>query len=247
MAGHRLIRLRGSGSEYSTGNARIKFAKKITGNESVFTLHDGNKKITMSLNGARKKTAGEVTNTAPESGETTQLQKLMTLNKLSSKVLYADILDGVDLEYVLDGGSVKENIIVKEKKAAYSYSFTLKLNNLTAELAGNEILLKDGEEVFYTIPAPYMYDAAGAYSDAAEYALTNNGNGKYTLTVTADTEWINASDRAFPVTIDPPLITESEVSVSFEHAYVNSDYPNVCYPDSSEWDTGSMSRNSEAI
>lgn len=90
--------LESSGSEYSTGNVRIKFAKKITGNESVFTLHDGNKKITMSLNGAKKKTAGVVPNTAPESGNATQLQKLMTLNKLSSRILYADILDGVDLE-----------------------------------------------------------------------------------------------------------------------------------------------------
>ena len=28
------------GNEYSTNNAKIKFAKKITGNENVFTLHD---------------------------------------------------------------------------------------------------------------------------------------------------------------------------------------------------------------
>ena len=104
--------LTSSGNEYSTGNARIKFAKKITGNESIFTLHDGNRKITMSLVGASKKTAGAVTNTAPESGDATQLQKLMTLNKLTSKILYADILDGVDLEYVRDGGNVKENISI---------------------------------------------------------------------------------------------------------------------------------------
>ena len=219
--------LESSGSEYSTGNARIKLAKKITGNESLFTLHDGNRKITMSLIGARKKTTGTVTNTAPESGEATQLQKLMTLNKLSSRVMYADILDGADLEYVLDGGNVKENIIVKERKDTYSYSFTLALNNLTAELTDNEVILKDSGEIFYTIPAPYMYDAAGAYSEAAEYTLENNGNGKYTLTVTADSEWMNASGRAFPVTIDPPLMPAEALSVAFEHASVRS-VSNTC-------------------
>ncbi len=33
------------GNEYSTSNAKIKFAKKITGNESLFTIHEGNYKI----------------------------------------------------------------------------------------------------------------------------------------------------------------------------------------------------------
>ncbi len=219
--------LSASGSEYSTSNARIKFAKKITGNETLFTLHDGNRKITMSLDGAIKKTAGQVTNTEPERGETTKLQKLMTLNKLSSEVLYADILDGVDLEYVLNGGDIKENIIVKEKKDTYSYSFTLSLNNLEAELVGDEVILKDGDETFYTIPAPYMYDAEGAYSDAAEYTLADHGNGKYTLTVTADKDWMNADDRAFPVTIDPPIEKETSLVVSFTHASIDSENYNT--------------------
>ena len=99
------------GEEYSTGNARVKFVKKITGNNAIFTLHDGNKKITMSLNGAIKMTAGQVTNMHTEFGaDATELQKLMTLDKLSSKILYADILDGIDLEYVVDSLNIKENI-----------------------------------------------------------------------------------------------------------------------------------------
>ena len=85
-------RLESSGSEYSTGNARIKFAKKITGNETLFTLHDGNRNITMSLDGAIKKTAGQVTNTETEfDGNATKLQKLMTLDNLSSRIMYEDM------------------------------------------------------------------------------------------------------------------------------------------------------------
>lgn len=44
-----------NGSEYSTTNARIKFAKKITGNENLISLHEGNYKITMRLDNAIKK------------------------------------------------------------------------------------------------------------------------------------------------------------------------------------------------
>ncbi len=109
-----------SGSEYSTSNARIKFAKKITGNESIFTLHENNRKITLSLDGAIKKTTGVATNTETEFDETaTTLQKMMTLDKLSSRIIYEDILDGVDLEYIVVSNNVKENIIVKEQKDVY--------------------------------------------------------------------------------------------------------------------------------
>ena len=127
--------LASTGGEYATSNARVKFAKKITGNETLFMLHDGNRKITMSLSGAKKKVEGHVTNTQTDfDTEATQLQKLMTLNKLSSRILYQDILSDVDLEYVVQPDSIKENIIVKEQANAYSYTFDIKLNNLDASL-----------------------------------------------------------------------------------------------------------------
>ena len=119
-----------SGSEYATSNARVKFAKKTTGNETLFTLHDGNRKITMSLSGANKKVAGQVTNTQTEFPENaTQLQKMMTLDKLSSKILYPEILDGVDLEYVVNSCNIKENIIVK-------YMHFISNNKLSMQIYG---------------------------------------------------------------------------------------------------------------
>ena len=41
----------GAGGVYTNENARIKFAKKITGNEEIFSLHDKNTKITLALRG----------------------------------------------------------------------------------------------------------------------------------------------------------------------------------------------------
>ncbi|MBO5109487.1 MAG: hypothetical protein J6D21_02110, partial [Clostridia bacterium] len=77
--------LAASGSEFSTNNAKIKFAKKITGNETIFTLHDGNRKLTLSLNGALKKTDGVITNASADLGEdATELQKMTTLEKISA-------------------------------------------------------------------------------------------------------------------------------------------------------------------
>ena len=60
-----------------------------------------------------------------------------------------------------------------------------------------------GETVFI-VPAPYMVDANGAYSEAARYELSNK-NGALTLSLTVDTDWMNAQERAYPVSIDPSI------------------------------------------
>ncbi len=221
-------RLSDSSSEFSTRNARIKFAKKISGNEMLFTLHDGNRKITMSLDNATKKTIGVVTNHTTEfDNEATQLQKLMTLDNLSSEILYADILDGVDLQYVVESLNVKENIIVKERKDSYRYTFTIALNNLEAEmLEDGSVRIYDPstQETVYIIPTGFMYDANGEYSTAVVYTLANGGNGKYSLSVTADAAWINADERAFPVVIDPTV--EVNDSTSYEATFIHPLSPN---------------------
>ena len=215
--------LSSEGSEISTPNARIKFAKKITGNESLFTLHDGSSKLVMSLDGAIKKTSGVIENTDDRNTYSSDLQKLMTLEKLTSKIIYRDILDGVDLEYVIVSSNVKENIIVKKPLSCYTYTFTVSLNNLSA------VLLDDGSvsifdpqsgEQAYFIPHGYMYDAAGAYSDAVTYSLSDLGSGKYSFTVTADASWINSAVRSFPVTIDPTVNT---AATNYLDVYINTE------------------------
>ena len=200
-----------SGTEYSTSDARVKFVKKINGSKELFTLHEGNTKITVALPDAIKKTPGTVYNGSDPAGYT-ELQKMMNLERLTSRIVYADILDGADVEYVISQGSIKENIIVKERKESYSYTFNLSLNNLNAALGvgGNVYLRELSGAAKYVIPAPTVYDANGSLcpSEAAYYTLTYQGDGKYTLTVTVSSAWMNSADRAFPVTVDPPLWTE---------------------------------------
>lgn len=189
-------------------NARIKFSKKITGKGTLFTLHEGNRKITLSLPGAVKKTPATVVhNGTTNKKAATKLEELSTLSKTVSSVSYRNILPQTDIEYILQGNNIKENIVVNAPKERYSYTFELELCNLTAaRTSAGEITLRDGEETVYTLPAPFMYDADGKYSEAVDYTLTpSNGNGKYTLTVTADEGWLNAEERVFPVTIDPTI------------------------------------------
>ena len=220
-----------SGNEYSSANARIKFAKKITGNESLFTIHDGNRKITVSLDHAIKKTQGKVQNASADNRSESKLQKLMTLDKLTSEILYKDILADTDLQYIVNSGNIKENIIVKKSKDTYNYTFTLKLNNLDArsnEDGSISVFDPDAKEDVYHIPAPIVYDANGEYAPAtvSSYSLVVAGNHTYSLTVTVDSEWMNANERAFPVVIDPTISvsTSSVIDLDISSGNPNNNY-----------------------
>ena len=205
-------RLSESGSELSTGNSRIKFVKKITGNGNIFTLHENNTKITMGLVGAQKKTEGVVieNNSSDDAIEST-IGKMTNLENISSTIIYEDILVGVDIEYIVHSLNIKENIIVKDIKDNYSYTFTIELNNLTATLAndGNVYITTIDGETQYLIPAPIVFDANGTYApeDVSAYSLSTTGNGKYELNVTVASDWMNDEARAFPITIDPPMLS----------------------------------------
>ena len=218
-----------NGNEIFTSNARIKFAKKITGNGSLFTLHESNHKLTLSLIGAVKKTEGKIiaSESEGEKEEKKTLGKLINLENITSRVIYEDILEGVDIEYVLESTNLKENIIVKEKSEdGYSYSFELSLNNLTARMTpeGDVQIVNERGVVVYTIPAPVVYDSNGEYADpsSAQQSLEYMGNGKCRLTVSVSEDWMNAEERVYPVTVDPTL---SVADSSVIDLYIDSERP----------------------
>lgn len=81
----------------------------------------------------------------------------------------------------------------------------------------------------YYIPAPYMFDAKGERSTYVHYKLNDLDNGQYTLTVIADTDWVNNNSRVFPVMIDPTL----QQKILYD-TYINSSEPGTNYGTSSE-------------
>lgn len=212
----------GAGGEYSNSNTRVSFVKKITGSGKLFTFAEDDVEVSISVLNANKGIYGSVTN-CEDSEEFTELQKKMNLENLSSKVLYEEVFDGVDIEYVVQSLDIKENIIVKERSDEYTYSFEIKLKNLTPTLADDgSILLSDNEGTAkYIIPAPVVYDAAYTFAEdgIANYSLEGKNN-KYTLTVTVDPEWMNSESTLFPVTVDPTIVATS-------HGVINQQIPSL--------------------
>ena len=139
-----------AGVATSQGKHTVKFANNSNSSQLVAIKQD-KYKISFNLVGANKSKAATVTNPAEHAEDATELEKITVLNKMISSVKYADILAGVDLEYVVSGNDVKENIIVKEKAEAYVYRFDMKLNKLVAETQA------DGTIASKTIRAERLY------------------------------------------------------------------------------------------
>ena len=152
--------------------------------------------------------------------------------KLSSSLLYPDVYDGVDLAYTLYGETIKETILLNKAQASYLFSFVLQTGDLTAEMQedGSVLLLDEAGSPVYAIPAPYMLDAGGTYSDAVRYSLEELDRGSYRLLVDADAAWIE-EEAQFPVAIDPTIVKISQ-SGSLSWAYVFSGRPDTNYPES---------------
>lgn len=149
---------------------------------------------------------------------------------INSSAVYENIEKDTDLEYCLLGNNLKENIIVKEKSADYRYLFALKTEGLKLRLSDDNESLElytekekeDGtveQKVEFTIPSPYMYDANGVASDDVYYELEPSEDGKFAFAVVANEEWVNATDRAFPVTIDPQVVTSQNNLVTKQTYY----------------------------
>ena len=146
--------------------------------------------------------AASVTN--PEEQNVNSDDDILKGNKNISSVKYINILNDTDIEYILRGNDVKENITVKSAKDNYTYSFRIRVSGAALVLKedGSIDIVKGGETV-KTIPAAFMTDAAGAYSADVETTLVAESDGVYMLTVTADKTWVN--NAQFPITIDPQL------------------------------------------
>ena len=131
----------------------------------------------------------------------------LMLARNAAQLTYEDAAgEGVDVEYTVLPGRVKEAIILESPQDIVSYIMDITAEGLTASInEDGEVVFSDGTDAIFTIWAPYMYDSADELSEEIEVDLADNGNGSYTVTLTPDAEWLNDEARAYPITIDPDV------------------------------------------
>ena len=182
--------------------------------EELPLLDDAAYTLVTSTAAARMENPGAKMRTFSKLAEKDKIQP----QKIRSSVAFDNVMDGVSLLYQNYGYNVKESIIIEKPQEQYAYSFVLNLQGLTPTLEADGSVLLRGA------------DGATSLEDAA-YKLERVSGG-YLLTVEADPEWMNAPERAYPVTLDPTILLHNKGNVLT--TFIRSAWPGSVAPNSAD-------------
>ena len=205
----------------------VELPENISSNENLTIGKDGYE-ISFSIDDISESSAVVENNVA--SGETSVPKADEAIAQTQSSVTYSNVAENTDLQYIVTPDSIKENIIVSAKESVKeTYIFTFEADGLSVEKCqDNSVLFKnEAGEVQFTIPRPVMTDTAFAFSYDIGVELINNDNNTVTLRYSPSQEWINSTDRAYPITIDPAIALGNKKSNWVEDTYVISDSINA--------------------
>ncbi len=151
----------------------------------------------------------------------------------TAPVQLENAFDDVDIYFYSASDGLSEDIIIKNPPEDYSFSFALDTGELTPSVQENGCIeVRGGDDIRYFISSPYMYDSEGRFSDHVQYTLDENENGGYTLTMSADSEWLDSSETVFPVTLHSSVRSAAEEADNITGTYVSSHSPDTVYSDS---------------
>ena len=192
-----------------TGNAQIKFSNK-TNNFNLGSIETDGHKITWGLENSK---AAKINTKNIEISDNKTVGYKASDIKITipqTTIEYENIMQNTNIEYSIEPEHVKENIILKTKESINNeLKFTYDVGSLQMKLLENKDIIvynQIEDDIIFTIKAPFMYDKNLETSYDIDIVLEEQ-NGKHNLTLKPNKEWLEKEDRAFPVTIDPSIIT----------------------------------------
>jgi RHS repeat-associated protein len=144
-----------------------------------------------------------------------------------SVATYAAEGDAADFEFSGLANGLKETIELSDSSAPSTYYFRLEASAGIAPILAEDGSIEfrdEAEDLVAEMPAPVMIDSADAVAPAGaiHYNLEEDGAHGWKLAVEADPQWLQASERSWPVVIDPsvtvPAPAQDCVIMSFSEA-----------------------------
>jgi RHS repeat-associated protein len=123
---------------------------------------------------------------------------------------FANVLPGVDANYVAGSDQLKEMLVLHSAKAAASYVYSLHLSRgLRARPTrdGAIAIVDRRGRAHYAFRAPVAYDSAGAQIGTGRGISLRlvRSHGRLGMRLAVDPTWLHAANRRYPVTLDPGL------------------------------------------
>lgn len=183
--------------ENKSNKFKLQFPKKLDNNKEIKLTMDGYSIDWSVLNISKSDVEYDDTELTPNN-----IKELVNINQ---SILYPNVRSGVDIEYVLTGSQVKENIILESYKSDFSMTFEYKLKDLslTEDAEGNIVFVNDSNEIVFLFNDLVMFDNDLNESYNIEYDLVETGNRTYEITIRPNDEWLQTA--SYPVVIDPSI------------------------------------------
>ena len=142
--------------ENKSNSFKVNFDKDFN-SEKFFTIENDGYTMSWRYNGNSVRNAFSTGKVEKHEAQTDSFRKYT--QKTNGKIKYNKFESNCNLEYIVTGTGVKENIILESYSGKNKFSFEVIANNL--DFVKNEdksisVVNQKGEEIFY-IPAPFMF------------------------------------------------------------------------------------------
>lgn len=143
-------------------------------------------------------------------------------------ITYPGLFSGVDFIYSANNDCVKEFIVLNDNEVLRSYSFAVTSEGCSISNNNGEIEFIDsvGNCVF-ELGKLFAVDSAGAYTEELEYSVVEYSATQAIITISISEEYLNDSERVFPVLIDPSIMITGKSRT--KDTYISKKYPNTNY------------------
>jgi len=141
------------------------------------------------------------------------------LSNVNQQATYNNIQNGVNLEYLLSGNQIKENIVLEKYIENYQITFNYEVKDLVIiqDTDGSYSFVNDlGIKVFDFDPL-IMSDSEGNISYDIRFELEQIKKDTYSVTLIPDDEFLKTAE--YPLIIDPS-ISSSDYEVSIYDTYL---------------------------
>ena len=202
-----------SSYENKANKFKIKLPKTIDDHKAIkLSMDDYNIAWTVDID-----SVSDISQNATEKLE----ENIKTLSNINQSVTYYSVFEGVDLQYVIGGDEVKENIIINKYISNFEMTFNYEVKNLDLieNDLGNYVFVNGSGETVFEITNLYMFDNNNEFSKDIKIEVTETKKDTYQIIIKPNDEWLKGS--AYPVVIDPSISSVSDITI--HHTWVESD------------------------
>lgn len=129
---------------------------------------------------------------------------LQDLSSGDDTIVYREILPGIDLAYITLTHGIKEVIVLKEPTITNEFLFSMDSSMLAlSEQNGLYTFVDENDETVFVIHDMFVVDQNGV-EEKVDFSIYEK-DGKLFSRISVDKEYLAASDRAWPVFIDPSM------------------------------------------